>query len=92
MNGKYKMLKSYLSKAIKVRGGWSSSGLFSCGVHYWKSLGDYEYNIHITPSDSGSDIAFTVGCVNNVSKWRAKLDRITSTAEYDTKLVGVVKV
>lgn len=76
------MLYARLRKFIgSTRCGFAKSE-FSCGVRYWRSFTDKNglHSINIAHSTS---LNFRIMCRDNSERWREKLDRITSSADYD---------
>ena len=74
----YARLKKFIGNA---RCGYASCE-FSCGIKYWRSFTDKNglHSINIAHSTS---LNFRIMCRDNSEQWREKLDRLTSSAEYD---------
>lgn len=77
----FKMLKRFIGEVSRNHT-WRANYSFSCGVRYWRSCEDVTglHSINITYRQSDQ---FVIMCRDSSDKWRQKIDRLTSSAEYD---------
>ena len=57
--------------------------LFKSGVPYYEALGTKEFDMFCITYGTTRMVMFTVIVKNNIDKWREKVDKHTSSAEWD---------
>ena len=74
----YARLKKFIGDA---RCGFAKAN-FSCGIRYWRSF-TCKDGLHSVNIAYGSGLNLRIMCRDNSEQWREKLDRLTSSADYD---------
>jgi hypothetical protein len=57
--------------------------LFESGIPYYQALGTKEFDMFCITYGTTSMVMFTVVVKNNIDKWKEKMDKHTSSAEWD---------